>query len=69
MKTKDRRRTIHADATILLAVVMRVQRFARTTAKTGDFRLPVHRADDARRHLSRIVHSFLYPWLSVSIRG
>ena len=56
MKTKNRRRTVHAHSAIFFAGRMRVQRFARTTAEPGDFRLPVHRADNARRHLSRIVH-------------
>ena len=45
---------------IRLAGRLRVQRFAWTLAEAADFRLPVHPADDARGHLSRISHPFLW---------
>ena len=56
METINRRRTVHVDAAIFLAGLVRVLRFAWTAAETGDFRLPVHRADDADGNLSRISH-------------
>jgi hypothetical protein len=54
VKTINLRHPIDFDSAILLASRMRVQWFARTAAETGNFRLPVHRTHDARRHLSRI---------------
>ena len=67
VKAKDRRRSVHVDAAILLAVGAGVERLARTAAITGHLGLPINGTEEPDGDMAGVHHT--QSWISLSPRA